>query len=178
MGSGNKGQAVVVVEGLGNILAKGVAGATGRDTPAAAIVGVGPQQVAHGALVWHLLDPVERPNVVERVDAGREASVKAEDLVVDQGCEGEVVEQVREVLPHVGVAVLAQALVVKAVDLRDLPRLVVPPQDRDALRVANLQRNQQRDRLDRVVASINVVTCLLAGWHSGIRGTRGPPGAS
>jgi hypothetical protein len=33
--------------------------------------------------------------------------VEAEDLVVDEGGEGEVVEEVGEVLPHVGVAVLA-----------------------------------------------------------------------
>ena len=39
------------------------------------------------------------------------------DLVVDQGCERKVVEEVCEVLPHVGVSVLPQALVVEAVHL-------------------------------------------------------------
>ena len=39
------------------------------------------------------------------------------DLVVDQGCERKVVEEVCEVLPHVGVSVLTQALVVEAVHL-------------------------------------------------------------
>lgn len=61
-------------------------------------------------------------------------------LGVHQRCEREVVKQVGEVLPHVGVAVLAEALIVEAVHLRDLPTLVVPSQDGDALAVADLQK--------------------------------------
>lgn len=60
-------------------------------------------------------------------------------LGVHQRGEGEVVEQVCEVLPHVGVAVFPQALVVEAVHLCDLPALVVPPEDCDALPVADLE---------------------------------------
>lgn len=60
-------------------------------------------------------------------------------LGVDQRGERQVVKQVREVLPHVGVAVLPQALVVEAVHLRDLPALVVPSEDCDALPVAYLK---------------------------------------
>ena len=64
-------------------------------------------------------------------------------LVVYQGGEGQVVEQVGEVLPHVGVAVLPQALVVEAVHLRDLTRLVVPSQDGDSLTVPYLGKREQ-----------------------------------
>lgn len=64
------------------------------------------------------------------------------NLSVDQRGERQVVEQVCEVLPHVGVAVLPQALVVEAVDLRDLPRLVVPSQDGDSLLETNLNRRK------------------------------------
>lgn len=62
-------------------------------------------------------------------------------LSVDQRGERQVVEQVCEVLPHVSVAVLPQALVVEAVDLCDLPRLVVPSQDGDSLLETNLNDN-------------------------------------
>ena len=65
----------------------------------------------------HLLQSVERPDVVEAVDAGAEAAVQTEDLTVDQRRQRQIVEQVGEVLPHVGVAVLAQTLVVEAVHL-------------------------------------------------------------
>lgn len=59
-------------------------------------------------------------------------------LAVDKRGERQVIEEVGEVLPDVGVAVLAQALVVKAVHLGDLSALVVAPQYRDALGVTHL----------------------------------------
>ena len=162
MGTRDEGEAVVVVERFRDVLAEGVAGPSRRDAPAAPIVRVGPEQVAHGPLVRHLLHAVEGADVVERVDAGRQAAVEAEDLVVDEGRQGEKVEEVGEAFPDAGVAVLPEALVVEAVHLRDLTRLVVAPEDRDALREPDLERHQQRHRLDRVVATIDVVACTDA----------------
>lgn len=68
--------------------------------------------------------------------------MQAEDLVVDEGGEGEVVEQVGKVLPDIGVAVLAEAFVVEAVDLGDLARLMVSAEDGDALRVSDLEGDE------------------------------------
>lgn len=48
-------------------------------------------------------------------------------LAVDDGGEAEVVEDLGAVAPDGDGAVLAQALVVEAVDLRDLTALVVAP---------------------------------------------------
>lgn len=58
MSTGDERQAVVVVEGLADVLAKGVASATRGNAPSAAVVGVGPEQIAHRALVRHLLNAV------------------------------------------------------------------------------------------------------------------------
>jgi hypothetical protein len=41
--------------------------------------------------------------------------MEAEDLVLDDSGKGQVVEQLSELFPHVGVAVLPQAFVVEAV---------------------------------------------------------------
>ena len=60
-------------------------------------------------------------------------------LIFDESGEGEVVEEVGEVSPYVCVAVLAEALVVEAVDLCDLARLVVAAEDGDALWVSDLE---------------------------------------
>lgn len=146
-----------MVERLADVLAERVAGAARRDAPAAAVVRVRPQQVAHRPLVRHLLHAIDLADLVECVDGRREAAVQAEDLVVDQRGKRQVVEQVGEVLPHVRVAVLAQALVIEAIHLRDLARLVVAAQNRDAVGVAHLERHQQRHGLHRVVAAVDVV---------------------
>lgn len=140
-----------------------------RDTPPAAIVRVRPQQIAHGAFVRHLLHSVERSNVVERVQSRAQATVEAKDGVVNRRSQWQVIKQVSEMLPDVCVSVLAQALVVKAIHLRDLPGFVVSAEDRDPLPVSNFQRNQQRRGLDRVVASVDVVS------HKQVVGVRRGP---
>jgi hypothetical protein len=106
----------------------------------------------------NLLDPVQRSDVVEGVDAGGETAVKAEDLILDQGGEGKIVEEVGEVLPDVGIAVFAQTLVVEAVDLSDLAGLVVSSENGDALGIANFKSDKECDGFDRVVASVDVIT--------------------
>lgn len=93
----------------------------------------------------NLLDSVERPNVVERVDARGKTAVQAKDLVVNQGGERKIVEKVGKVLPDVGVAILAQALVVEAVYLCDLARFVVAAQNGDAVGVSDLEGDEQSD---------------------------------
>lgn len=68
--------------------------------------------------------------------------MEAEDLVINEGGEGKVVEQVGKVLPNVGVAVLAETLVVESVDLGNLARLVVAAKDGNSLWVSNLEGNK------------------------------------
>jgi hypothetical protein len=109
--------------------------------------------------VRHFLYAVEGPDVVEGIDAGRETAVQTEDLVVDQGGKRQIVEKICEVFPDVRVAVLAEALVVEAVDLGDLAGLVVTAEDGDALGVPDLERDQEGHGLDREVASVDVIAC-------------------
>lgn len=40
---------------------------------------------------------------------------KSTDLVLDEGSEGQVVEEIREVLPDVGSTILAEALIIETV---------------------------------------------------------------
>jgi hypothetical protein len=73
----------------------------------------------------YFLYAVKRSDVVEGVDAWGETSVKAEDLIIDEGGKGEIVEQIGEVLPDIRVAILSKTFVVEAVNLRDLTGFVV-----------------------------------------------------
>ena len=105
-----------------------------------------------------LLHTVDSASMVERVDRRREAAVHAKDAVLHQRSHREVVEQVREVFPHVRVAIFAQALVIETVHLRNLSALVVATGESDAPRVANLKCDQERHTLEGVVTTIDVVT--------------------
>lgn len=152
MGTSDHLQVVGVVELLSDVLAKSVAGTTGVHAPPRPVIRVTPQQVTHRSLVRHLLEPLQRPDVVQSFDAGREPTMQTEELVFNDSGEGEEVEELGEALPDVGVTVFAAALVVETVDLSDLPRLVVAPQNGDPVLVAHFEGNEQGDSLDRVVA--------------------------
>ena len=118
MGTGNPGQVIGVVELLRNVLAERVAGTTGGDAPTTSVIGVGPEEIADRALMRSLLHAIELADLVEGVDTGRQTTVKTEHLVLNDGRQGKVVEQLSELLPHVSVAVLAKALIVETVPVK------------------------------------------------------------
>ena len=78
-------------------------------------------------------------------------------LVFNQGSEGEVIKEIREVSPDIGIAVLPQALIVESIHLRDLPRLVVAPEDGNAVAVAQFEGNKKGDSFDGVVPPVDIV---------------------
>ena len=83
--------------------------------------------------------------------------MEAEDLVVDESGEREVVKEVGEVLPDIGVAVLAEALVIEAVHLSNLARFVVAAENGDAGGVSDLECDEEGNGLDGVVSTVNIV---------------------
>lgn len=64
----------------------------------------------------------------------------AEQLVLDHCCQWQEIEEVCEDLPNARAAILAQALLVEPVHLRDLPALMVAPDDIDPAGVPDLER--------------------------------------
>jgi len=87
--------------------------------------------------------------------------VETEDLVVNECGKKEVIKEVSEVFPDVCVSVLAETLVVEAVDLSDLARFVVAAEDCDALRVSDLESDEESDCLNREIATVDIVTCCI-----------------
>ncbi len=69
-----------------------------------------------------------------------------EDLIVDDGCDGQAVEAVRKCLPQLDV-VSALALVVEAVDAVDARALVVTSEYEEVLGVLDLVGEEQADGL-------------------------------
>mmetsp|Transcript_74211 Transcript_74211/g.172137 ORF Transcript_74211/g.172137 Transcript_74211/m.172137 type:complete len:242 (-) Transcript_74211:52-777(-) len=156
-----------MVELLGDVLAKGVACATGRDAPAATLIRVRPEEVTHRPFMRHLLNAVQLTDVVQGVERWGDASMHADDLVLHHGRHGQVVKGVREELPNGRPAVGTHTFVKEAVDLCDLATLVVAAEESDALLIADLVKEHEGHRLHRVVAAVNIVAeeevvCL---WH-------------
>lgn len=63
----------------------------------------------------------------------------AEHPSIHDGAETQIVEHVTAVSPDVARSVLSLTLVVKAVNLRDLARFMIPPDERDPVRVPDFE---------------------------------------
>lgn len=80
-----------------------------------------------------------------------------EDLLINDGSNGETVEAVGESLPELDV-VSALALIVETVDTVDRGTLVVSTQNEEVLGVLDLVRKEEADGLERLLATVDVVT--------------------
>ena len=107
----------------------------------------------------YFLYTIKGSNVVQSIDARGKSAVKTENLVVDERSEGKVIEQIGKILPNVRVAVLPETFIVETINLRDLAGFMITTKDCDALRVSDFECNEEGDRLNRVIASVNIITC-------------------
>mmetsp|Transcript_15428 Transcript_15428/g.48182 ORF Transcript_15428/g.48182 Transcript_15428/m.48182 type:complete len:233 (+) Transcript_15428:607-1305(+) len=149
---------VVFLEELGDdIVAKGKGDAARTLVPPNHFLfRVTPQQVTQQPLFRHIGGARNGGNLIEVLQVGRQATVHAQNLLVDPGSDGKAVEQIGKGSPQLNV-VPALALVVKAVDAINGGTLVVATQQKEVLRVLNLVRKQQANRLQALLSTVNVV---------------------
>ena len=143
------------------------------------LVWVGPKEIAEktavGNLSWlarvlyrdshvdcdmdltHIGGSHDAPNLLHRVEIGAQAAVHGEDLLINDGGDGQAVEAVGESLPKLDV-VASLALVVETVDAVDGSTLVVTAENEEVLGVLDLVRQQKADGLERLLATVDVVT--------------------
>ena len=84
--------------------------------------------------------------------------MQAEDLILDQRSQRQVVEKVGELFPNWCIAVFSKAFIVETVYLSDLTRLVITTKDGDSLWIADLEGNEKCDSLNREVTTIYIIT--------------------
>jgi hypothetical protein len=78
--------------------------------------------------------------LVDSLQHGAQAAMDAENAAVDDGAQREIIKDFATPAPHVAAAILALTLVVESVHLRDLSRLVVPADERDAIWISHFKR--------------------------------------
>lgn len=79
-----------------------------------------------------VLEAIDVPELIQSLNLRRESAVQAEDLILNFCCHWQTLENISEHLPDKVRPVLPETLVVKSVELVDLPVLVVAPEDGDA----------------------------------------------
>ena len=140
--------------------------------PGDVLVGVGPQQIAEEtavrdlhasvlvkisqATVTYIRGSHHPPDLLHGVEVRAQTTVHGEDLLIDDGGDGQTVEAVGERLPQLDV-VSPLALVVESVDAVDGRALVVATENEEVLGVLDLVCEEQADGLKGLLATVDVV---------------------
>lgn len=113
-------QLVAVHEVLCDQRSEQPARTAGTLSPCVHVFGIAPHQITEGTLVRDLDAAVDGSDLIQSLDLRAESTVNAQNRLVHNRCDGEQVEDTTAVLPGVDVAVLGEALVIEAVNLRNL----------------------------------------------------------
>ena len=101
--------------------------------------------------------PHHSTNLFHRIEVRAQPSVHGKDLFVDDGRNRQAIEAVCECLPQLDV-VPSLTLIVESVNAIDRGAFMVAAENEEILGVLDLVCQQQADGLERLLASVNVVT--------------------
>ena len=121
-----------------------------------ALLRVRPQQIAQEAILRDFSGTRELLELGNCNKFGRETSVHAQNLVVNESRNGHTVEDILELFPRLDWKA-AFAFVVETINAVDLTTFVISAQQEKVFLVLDLVREQQNDRLQRLTTSVYVV---------------------
>lgn len=75
--------------------------------------------------MWNFHDSIKLLDLIEGVNTWREATVQAEDAILNYSREWKVIKKPSEVLPNISVSVLSEAFIVESINLGNLLALVI-----------------------------------------------------
>ena len=150
---------VFLEESLANVLAEDVAGAaSGHAEPIRVCFGITPHEIGEGALVRNLLHSLNVLDVIDVLDGRRQAAMHCKDLVINNRADRQIVKHISEHGPDSRITILLLALELEPINCSDLPCFVVSANQANAVWVPQLKQEEQRDGLDGVRATIDVVS--------------------
>ena len=71
----------------------------------------------HLPLVRNFLHSVQLSDLVEGVDARRKTTMKAENLTFNNSSQREVIKELSEGFPHVGISIFPQTFIIKTIPI-------------------------------------------------------------
>ena len=116
-----------------------------------------PQQITQETIIRNLSRPLNILYLVQTSQFGRETTMHAQYLVINERCNGQAVEAIGEYLPQPNIEP-PLTFVIETVDSVDLRILMVPPQQENLFGVPDFVRQEQAYSLQALFASIDIVS--------------------
>ena len=116
-----------------------------------------PQNITQKACIRHITWTSNIRNLFHLTEFGRETTVHANNLIINDRTAGQTVEGVAKLLPHLD-RETTTAFVVKAVNAINAGALVIPPQEEKVLGVLDFVGKEQADNFQGLFPAIHIVT--------------------
>ena len=107
----------------------------------------------------YFLLPINGPDFVDGVvDSRAEPTMHAEDRVINDGSQREVVENISAVPPDVEGTVFSEALVIEAVNLSDLSAFVVSPYECNHIGISDFVGEEKQKSFHAIEPSVHEIS--------------------
>lgn len=136
MGTSNKLKAVDVVKFCSDLVAKQPPSTTRGYSPSPNVFRITPDQITEGAFVRNLLGSSNDAYLVKGTDLRTQTTVDTKHFPVNDSTEDQEIKDLTTSFPDRGIAIFLLAFFVKSVDLCDLARFMVAPDEGHAIRVS------------------------------------------
>ncbi|GMT10531.1 hypothetical protein PFISCL1PPCAC_1828, partial [Pristionchus fissidentatus] len=159
MSAGNQIDTERLAHGHHYILSEDIRGSTSVCLPSLdPRIGIRPEEIDAHRGIGRVLGTRHVPQLIKRVELGRETSVHRQDTTSSQGSQGHPVEGIVENLPEAGALVSPITLFIEAVDTVDGGTLVVTTEHEEVLGSLDLVAEHEDDGLNVLSSSVHVVS--------------------
>ena len=157
MGAANQINVMFLIKLADDIFAKGK-GHTAIVVPIGldAALRVRPEQIAEKPSVGNVSGPHDVLDLIEVFQLGAEASMHAENLLINKSGHRKAIEDVTEHAPESD-GVPALAFIIEAVDSINLCAFMIASKKEEVLRILDLIAEKETNRLDGLFSSVDVV---------------------
>ena len=112
--------------------------------------------VPHHLLTYQRASPLNRRHLADLLNFLAEAAVDAEYFVGNHSSQRQKLKSLDALLPYFGVPVPLNALIIEAIDFANLFIFMTPSKQGHAIRVPDLQGQQEEEGFEGVGAAVDV----------------------
>lgn len=101
-------------------------------------------------------------HLIQSMHRWTQSSMNAKHSSIHYRSQTEIIKHLATIPPHTSTAILPQTLVIESIDLGDLSRLMITPDECYSIRITHFEGEEKEESLDTVESSVYVVSCMYS----------------
>ena len=158
MGAANKVNIVLFIESWNDFLTESEGNTTVIFSPTLNIlIGIRPEEIAEKSSIGNISRSHNSLNLLKGAQFWAEATMHAENFLINNGSNGEAIKAVSESLPEFDI-IATLALIVETIDSVDWRAFMISSKEEEIFGILNFVGKKKAHSFEWLFASINIVT--------------------